>query len=203
MDIDFLDHLISIISGIFILIVSGYTAYLTFFCERIKIIGYRKIDDSSENPYSQIKIQIYNPSLSVVMIRGLYVIYAGEYLLPVKKYDIPIPLEARTSIVVSSDKLYDISENLGQESFVTNSIILLSILGELGTDGVNKRRFTVFRVKDLKERWKYWWKRYWWRSNRYYKDNFKYISYTTEMGKSMYKGSIDDSACTYETHIYC
>ena len=105
MDIDFLDHLISIISGIFILIVSGYTAYLTFFCERIKIIGYRKIDDSSENPYSQIKIQIYNPSLSVVMIKGLYIIYAGEYLLPVKKYDIPIPLEARTSIVVSSDKL--------------------------------------------------------------------------------------------------
>jgi len=173
LDIDFLDHLISIISGIFILIVSGYTAYLTFFCERIKIIGYRKI------------------------------IYAGEYLLPVKKYDIPIPLEARTSIVVSSDKLYDISENLEQKSFVTNSIILLSILGELGTDGVNKRRFTVFRVKDLKERWKYWWKRYWWRSNRYYKDNFKYISYTKEMGKSMYKGSIDDSACTYETHIYC
>ena len=40
--------MISIISGIFILIVSGYTAYLTFFCERIKIIGYRKIDDSSE-----------------------------------------------------------------------------------------------------------------------------------------------------------
>lgn len=117
MDIDFLDHLISIISGVFILIVSGYTAYLTFFCERIKIIGYRKIDESSENSYSKIKIQI--------------------------------------------------------------------------------------RVKDLKERWKYWWKRYWWQSNRYYKDNFKYISYTTEMGKSMYKGSIDDSACTYETHIYC
>lgn len=63
-----------------------------------------------------------------------------------KKYDIPIPLEARTSIVVSSDKLYEISENLGQKSFVINSIILLSILGELGTD---------------------------------------------------------DSACTYETHIYC
>lgn len=136
------------------------------------------------------------------MIKGLYIIYAGEYLLPVKKYDIPIPLEARTSIVVSSDKLYDISENLGQKSFVTNSIILLSILGELGTDGVNKRRFTVFRVKDLKERWKYWWKRYWWRSNRYYKDNFKYIYYTTEMGQSMHKGSIDDSACTCETHIY-
>lgn len=61
-----------------------------------------------------------------------------------------MPLEARTSIVVSSDKLYDISENLGQKSFVTNSIILLSILGELGTDGVNKRRFTIFRVKRFK-----------------------------------------------------
>ena len=105
------------------------------------------MDNINTTSYSKIKIQIYNPSLSVVMIKGLYIIYAGEYLLPVKKYDIPIPLEARTSIVVSSDKLYDISENLGQKSFVTNSIILLSILGELGTDGVNKRRFTVFRVK--------------------------------------------------------
>lgn len=53
-----LDHLLSILSSIIMGIVGLYTAYLTIWCKKVKLVSHKVVSFSGEKEHMQLVVQI-------------------------------------------------------------------------------------------------------------------------------------------------
>lgn len=124
--LDFFDHIISIFSNIIMGLIGIYTAYLTLFCKKIKLIGCNEIRFGiDEKEHLKFELEMYNPGLEPNCILGIYLIFAEKYFLEIELTDSPLIISSRSVKKIVSQDLWKPSHSFSDRAFVEKPLYLL------------------------------------------------------------------------------
>lgn len=122
-----LERIIAIASNSIMLVIGIYTSYLTLFCKKIELIGYKfKKFRSDKDPHYSVELDIYNPSLSPKCIYGLYLVYNKNFVISVKDFKFPLMIESRTVLHISGKDWWNPDFDMGKKEVQEEPIYLLA-----------------------------------------------------------------------------
>lgn len=124
---EILERIITIASNSIMLVIGIYTSYLTLFCKKIELIGYKfKHFCSDKGLHYSVELDIYNPSLSPKCIYGLYLVYNKNFVISVKDFKFPLMIEPRTVLHISGEDWWDTDFDMGKKEVQEEPIYLLA-----------------------------------------------------------------------------
>lgn len=117
----------NMISNTIMLIIGIYTSYLTLFCKKIELIGYKfKRFCSDKVPHYSVELDIYNPSLSPKCIYALYLVYNKNFVVIVKDFESPLMIQPRTALHIKGEDWWEPDFDMGKQELHTEPIYLLA-----------------------------------------------------------------------------
>lgn len=122
-----LERIITIASNSIMLVIGIYTSYLTLFCKKIELIGYKfKHFCSDKDLHYSVELDIYNPSLSPKCIYGLYLVYNKNFVISIKDFKFPLMIEPRTVLHISGADWWNPDFDMGRKEVQEEPIYLLA-----------------------------------------------------------------------------
>lgn len=206
-----LDHLLSILSSIIMGIVGLYTAYLTIWCKKVKLVSHKVVSFSGEKEHMQLVVQIYNPSLSPICITSLYLIYNEKYFITLKEYVDPLIIPARTVVRIESCHIWEPSKSFLDNDIYRQSIYLLAFTNKgvtYSSFNCSKTEESIFSLESIFSflKHKNWARHTNWTKNKNYRklESIKYTAYNDKSNiGACITSTINENKCTRAYVVEC